>query len=389
MLALSLANLGELREAQHAAEEALSLSRRTGDRLQEATSLRRLAIVHMNGFEHAKALPLAEAALALHRELGDRSEECNALNAVGVILAWMGRPDEAKRYIDQSLELADAIGSDIGISYAIDNLIWLHFHSQGAYESALEFVETWLKRIRTTDDGFLSWRLQESKVKVLTLLGRFEQAVALAKTLLPVLVEVIGKKTLADYLAHLGRMHAELGCFSEARQYLDKAFEQAATLESDANLAGLLINSAYIALLEGSEVDQRAALDQMQRVLDLLKERDWEYDLVEALNMVARLHLAVGQADLALPYSADAARLAARWPFESESVLITHSRALRSAGCPVEADSFLRRAHERVMLVASKTKSESLRQTWLENIQINREILSEWDARGMDEKPSS
>ena len=47
-------------------------------------------------------------------------------------------------------ELADDIGSDIGISHAVDNLIWVHFHSHGAYEAALAFVEGRLEKIRHT-----------------------------------------------------------------------------------------------------------------------------------------------------------------------------------------------------------------------------------------------
>jgi len=36
-----------------------------------------------------------------------------------------------------------------------------------------------------------------------------------------------------------------------------------------------------------------------------------------------------------------------------------------------------------VMLVAGKTQDEALRQGWLENVRINREILADWAARGV------
>jgi len=57
--------------------------------------------------------------------------------------------------------------------------------------------------------------------------------------------------------------------------------------------------------------------------------------------------------------------------------------ALRLAavlGRDAEADDYLRRAYDHVMLVASKTHDEALRKSWLENVRINRAIVAEWSA---------
>jgi hypothetical protein len=64
-------------------------------------------------------------------------------------------------------------------------------------------------------------------------------------------------------------------------------------------------------------------------------------------------------------------------PIGPEGVFLAHSRALRAAGREAESDDYLRRAHERVMLVASKTQDETLRRGWLENVRVNREILAD------------
>ena len=50
---------------------------------------------------------------------------------------------------------------------------------------------------------------------------------------------------------------------------------------------------------------------------------------------------------------------------------------LRAAGHDKEADRYLQNAYQRVILVAGKTKDETLRQGWLENVPWNREILKE------------
>jgi hypothetical protein len=63
---------------------------------------------------------------------------------------------------------------------------------------------------------------------------------------------------------------------------------------------------------------------------------------------------------------------------------LQHARALRTLGRDAEADDCLQRAYGQVMLVASKTQDEGLRQSWLENRMDNREIVAEWEARQTD-----
>ena len=67
--------------------------------------------------------------------------------------------------------------------------------------------------------------------------------------------------------------------------------------------------------------------------------------------------------------------------YRIEQGFLAHARVLRALGRGDEADGYLRRAYERVMLVASKLHDEGLRQSWLENVPDNREIVAEWEAR--------
>ena len=62
-----------------------------------------------------------------------------------------------------------------------------------------------------------------------------------------------------------------------------------------------------------------------------------------------------------------------------EKFFFTHSRALLANGRQAEAEDFLRRAHERVLLVAEQTDDAELRRSWLEDVQTNREIIADWE----------
>jgi hypothetical protein len=48
----------------------------------------------------------------------------------------------------------------------------------------------------------------------------------------------------------------------------------------------------------------------------------------------------------------------------------------------LEGDEDRLRAYERVMLVASKTTDPELKRSWLENVEVNRQIVEEWVASG-------
>ncbi len=101
--------------------------------------------------------------------------------------------------------------------------------------------------------------------------------------------------------------------------------------------------------------------------------------------MMAWFQLMLGPKDDALACSTAAMEQAAKLPTGQENVWLVHSRALRAAGRDDESDDYLRRAYERVMLVAGKTQDEALRRGWLENVRINREMLADWAARGMSQ----
>jgi tetratricopeptide (TPR) repeat protein len=380
-LSLVLGNLGQAPAAQKVAEEALVLSREAGDRRHEATSLRRLAIVFMSTGQYEQALPFAEEALALHRQLGDRSEECNALNVMGIIHAWLGRPETAKDYLDQSLALAEDIGSSLGISNAVDNLMWAHFQWQGELEAGLAFIEQRLEKVRLSGDEFLILRTQEAKVEMLTRLGQYAPALELLQTVLSALEQAPGGLVQTKYLVYISHLWAELGDHDRARQQLETLFERVEEAGNAVETALVLWQQALLDFLQGREANLHHGLERVTQAIERIREANLAAELADALALRAWFQLALGQKDDALASSTAAVEQAARLPIEPENVFWVHSRALRAAGRQAESDDYLRRAHQRVALVAGKTQDAALRESWLENVRFNREIMADWAAR--------
>jgi hypothetical protein len=48
-----------------------------------------------------------------------------------------------------------------------------------------------------------------------------------------------------------------------------------------------------------------------------------------------------------------------------------------------EAETYLKRAYDWIMLVADNTKNKTFRQSWLQNVKINQEILKDCAERGI------
>ena len=113
--------------------------------------------------------------------------------------------------------------------------------------------------------------------------------------------------------------------------------------------------------------------------------RDGLFQKAYGLELLAKLHLALGEIDDALECSIRALDFVERMPGPDapESKYFTHAQILRVLGRESEVDEYLRRAYERVMLVANNTKDEGLKRSWLENVRVNQEILEACVERGI------
>lgn len=141
--------LGRPRDAIRIQEEALALSRASADQVSEARILSNLSLIHANVAEYREAIGFAKASLDLralddhqgraisltnlgtiHEGQGDQEEAIRTYRAaaaeaekakepkglaitavnLGIQLRKMGRPEEARRYLEDGLRIAGEIG---------------------------------------------------------------------------------------------------------------------------------------------------------------------------------------------------------------------------------------------------------------------------------------
>lgn len=377
-LVTGLQGLGELAISQKYAEDAVRLSRQASDRRQEAISLRRVAITNMDQLKYAEALPILQQALGLHRELGDLTEECSALNAIGVALGFLGRGDEARDYLYDSLRLAIQTGSALAISMAFENLQNLYFHREGDLEGGLTLVEEQLNNPEISTNTYLKNILYSRRADILATLGQYEAALEQYLDIHNQMGAHVPPAIQAKVHINLAHLYAQIGDFRRAAGALNEARELARRFERPAEAAVMLTSQAYLIWLEDDTERFEAASAQVEQAMNLLRDTGWHYQLAAALNMAARLALAVGKPELALERTSELMRLLASFPLIIEEFVYTHARALRACGRDRDANQHLDRVYQRVLSVAAKITTPAYRQSWVERAGENAHIVRDW-----------
>lgn len=185
-----------------------------------------------------------------------------------------------------------------------------------------------------------------------------------------------------------GLVQAYLGDYEGAVDALRLTAERAreARLEFESAMALVVLGLVY--LLEGRFEAQPTGLERVLEGLDLMPDADVLHSWCGiGYEIAAALYLKLGATDKAMQYSMQGLQMMESdpSPWWSERRHYTHSLILRSAGQEVEADEYLKRAYTRVMMVANNTKDLGLRASWLENVELNSEILSASDQFGISQ----
>ncbi len=385
LLSLDYINLGDHQAGQAAAEEALQLSRQTKNRREEATSLRRLGIAMNAQSRMEDALLYFRAALQMHREVGDRAEECNALNAIAGVLVEMHRVEEATEYYIKGLEIAEETNNDFSMGMLTNNYIYHCFILPGNFEDGLRFLAEQLEKSRRSGDKSQIFVLARMQTDILADLGQFEPAIRAAQETIEIAQQRNEQRNLIDATSWLGRIYAMAGNPSEARRLITTSLQMVENSSEPETYVEPFFNFAYAAWLSNDPHEMEKSLAYTQKVIALTRQIKNDYPLRFALDMQARLLLALGKAEEALEYTTETVQLISE-PLSPGIIghfFYTHSRALELAGRADEARANLEKAYADVIKLANKLSDDSLKQSWLTNIRYNHEIIEKWQQIGV------
>ena len=338
-LSIVASNQAEYAKATSLLHQALALTRQSGDRPGEGVVLAQLGVVFLSQGDYSRARPYMEEALDLFRAMGYRYREAIALGNLGVIAYEKGDYGEAKRLHLEATRINYETNDRFGIASSFSNLGDIA-RDEGQYMEARSMYEKGLALSREMGDQHLEGLFIGNLSLLYVSLGDYpaaidlgRQAWKLAQELEVPRFEAYAASRLAEALLSGGRLDEAEGMY---RQAID--LQRKLNLENNAaeSLAGL----ARIAWLR-SDFSQAQTL-----VLELLQHL--EQKNLDGTDDPARVYLTCYQ--------------------------------VLEAAQDGRAIQVLEAGYRIIQKRASKMDSAASRQSFLENVPSNRELVALWEA---------
>ena len=277
-LASSLKNLGnlyfelkdEVKLADDCYQQALKIYREVGDRLGEANTLIAIGDVLQFLDRRDEALNHYSQALDFYREVGDRLGEANTLIAIGDVLQFLKRSSEALNHYSQALDFYREVGARLGEANTLK-----------AIGDVLQFLD----------------RRDEA-------LNHYSQALDFYREVGARLGEANTLIAIGDVLQFLDRRDEALNHYSQALDF----YREVGDRLGEANV-----------LQELSKLQQNhtSALEYLQQAQNLYTQIGDIYSQSRNLRFIGELHLIMGQPEAAIDAFNQSAELASAIKFVS------------------------------------------------------------------------
>ncbi|WP_395146241.1 CHAT domain-containing protein, partial [Armatimonas sp.] len=201
---------------------ALTLYRKTGNKIGEANALYDIGEVYRESGEPQKALEFYNQALILYRETGNKQFEANILYNIGLVYRNIGPPQKALEFYTQALAIYRAIGNKQDESDTL-NGIGNVYKNTGEPQKALEFYNLALKLYRETGD-------KSGKADTLNNIGlvysntdQLSKALEFYNQALMLYREAGNKKDEAKTLNRIGNVYSDTGQPQKALEFFNQA----------------------------------------------------------------------------------------------------------------------------------------------------------------------
>lgn len=417
--AVALRNAGEVLHlladtstAKNVYEDALSLTKQTRNRLEEARIRNDLAYLYFLAGEATKAQQNGLVALKIGRTLRDRTVEAAALSNLGESFYALGDLVKAQENQQQSLAIWRESGNQRGQAIALVALSY-YYANMGQPANGLSSCSEGLSVARSAKDLEVETLALIATANIKRKLGDRQEALASyqsAKTL----AERIGDKTSQAIVnAGVGALATELGDYQTARDYTENAIklfeangqpwgaaenrmglgsiyyalgQQDKALE---NLTAALtvfrtfsmrrfeaLTMRMIGLVYRAQGDTRRALASFQKVLTLLDlAKDQRYSAY-ILNYIGQSYEQLNQPDRAGRYY-ERARVLAQGSADPESQILSFynlAHLERGRGNLEQATRHIKAAINIAEDVRTKVSSQDLRSTYFSTIRDSYDL---------------
>lgn len=233
-----------------------------------------------------------EEGLAISREIGDRQGIAGALGTLGRLAQNRGDLETAQALHTQSLQLRRELEDKSGVAASLLCLGEIQA-AQGDREEARSLFEEAVAILREV--GNRSWEAigLNTLGNLVLELGRFEEARSLYEQALRLHRDLEDKRGIAATLVNLGLAAANLQDAAAARAYYEESLFLNRELGARPGVVITLVNLGDLVCNQG---DYAAARDYLVESLELCRQLNAKFFAAAALESMATLHKAQGQA---------------------------------------------------------------------------------------------
>ncbi len=415
-LTYTFESMGRFDETLKYLEEARTIAEEMENPTIEAQVLGDFGRLFQQRGNYRQSLKFMEEALALYKQSKNPEGEARIAAQLGIAYKYLGLFDKAKNAYNTTLELAVKMGDAKKEEIVLRNL-GIIFKNTGNLKEALNYCMRALEIAREIKDISGESALLDTIGNIGRAQGRYEEAIRCLLDAKKIAEDLGNRPQLIKHISNLANVYVELG-------QDDKALELEELSLSEARELGAYKTEA-LAMLVIAEIKTRQnkfdeALNLLQGAADIFKKNGVETLYVETLKVLADCYLskndlqkAETQADEALilartknlPFQTAAAlriqaqiRLTKRDPHAAfflsnqavkilkekdktdPQILALHAKVLKVLGKADEAKQIIENLYLNLMQKAEKIKDEASRKTFLEQREINREIIEVWQS---------
>ena len=280
---------GKYQEAKKCYEEALSITKDTGDREGEAVSNGKLGFVCHHLGEYAKAKKYHEKALAFTKEIGDRGYEASCYINLGNVFQSLGGKEKAKQYYEKALAIATDIGNREKEASCYRNLGSVS-GSLGDYTKAKEYCEKALAIATEIGNRGHKAFCYQNLGTVFRILGENARAREYHEKALAIAKEIGDRKQESCCYERLGAVFHVLGKYDTAKEYHEKGLTIAKEIGDGKNKASCYRGLGNVFTSVGDYVKAKENYEKALAIAKEIGERGEEVSCNRYLGTVF-LHL--------------------------------------------------------------------------------------------------
>ncbi|MBI1879858.1 MAG: tetratricopeptide repeat protein [Chloroflexi bacterium] len=341
-----------------------------------------LSIVHYEQGEYEQAQSYYKQALILSRVSGDRPGEANTLLGMGTTASYRRSFAEAHTYFQQALTIQRTIGDRAGEGTTLFNLAQALIDT-GNYSQVQKYLTEALTILQATGNRWQQVYVWNSMGIIYLTLGDLSRAQSCLEQGLQLAQEIGAEESRSYILVNLGLALQLQGNLTSAEQVLVDGLALAQTIDNK-RLVSAFLSYLSAVYLQAGRLEQ--AVERASVALTLRNELGLRLQTTYDLTTLAAAHLAQGEVTKAVDYAGQVLAIleecGGEGPELPERDYWVSCQVLMAAGQTDRARATLQVAYHLVMARAEKITDSALRQSFLERLAGNREIVAEYKKHG-------